>query len=59
MDAFGLTFPVLADPGWGVATRYTTDTSYPNYTLIAPGGEIIRAGATSIADSVIEAYLPE
>jgi hypothetical protein len=57
-STFGLTFPILADPGWGVGDRYTSDGSYPNYTLIAPGGEVIRAGVSSISDSVIETYLP-
>ncbi len=57
-SAYGLSFPVLSDGGFSVGRRYTSDSSYPNYTLIAPGGEIIIAGASSVSAAQIEAVLP-
>lgn len=56
--AFGLTFPVVADPA--AATDAVYDPSHarrPSYVLLAPGAEIVVMGAKP-SDAEIEAVLP-
>lgn len=56
-STYGLTFPVLADSGWGVMSRFERDNYIPSHTLIAPGLEVVeRDGNISEAD--IMAVLP-
>jgi hypothetical protein len=57
-DTYGLSFPVLSDGLGATARQFDKDTSYPNYPLIAPGGEILVAGANALFDSQIRAALP-
>ena len=33
-DRFGLTFPVLADPGWGESNKYEQDFGIPTFHLL-------------------------
>ncbi len=55
---YGLTTPVVADPGFGLLGRYSTTRSYPSYTLIGPGGEVISKDESGYERSAIEAVLP-
>ena len=57
-STFGLTTPVVADPGWALLARFSTARSYPRYTLIGPGAEVIFVDQTSYDTSDIEAVLP-
>jgi len=55
-SAFGLTFPVLADTGWQVMSRFERDNYISSHTLIGPGLEVIETDG-NITDSDIEAVL--
>ncbi|MCK6520360.1 peroxiredoxin family protein [Myxococcota bacterium] len=55
---YGLSFPVLSDPGGTEDKRYDPgDRSRPSYVLLGPGAEILVVG-TSVTDAQIEAALP-
>ena len=59
-DQYGQTFPVVADAGYGVVTRYVSGGSIglPSITLLGPGAEVVIAdGYPQTAD--IEAVLPD
>ena len=61
-DSFGLTFPVLSDPGFAKGASYIGGDIYmPNYQLIGPGMEILAVNQYEygISDSTIEAHLPD
>ena len=62
-DLYGLTFPVLSDPGFYKGASYIPGSTInmPNYQLIGPGMEIIAVDQweTGISDSTIEAHLPD
>ncbi len=55
-DAYGLTFPVLADENWGLESRFAQDSGIPSFTLLAPGAEVVATddwGATSMIEDVL------
>lgn len=52
---YGLSIPVVADPGWGTLETYTS--GHPNRILLGPGAELISVG-DSVSDADIEAILP-
>ena len=56
-DEHGLTYPVLADPGWIIADLFDHDGNLPNRALIAPGLEAIVVDE-NINPGLIEQYLP-
>ena len=57
-QGFGLTHPVVADPGWNVTVSYTGPSiSLPAMHQIAPGGQILRRN-TWISEPQIQAALP-
>ena len=56
-EAFGLTFPVLADDGFSITSRFEKDWYIPSHTLLGPGLKVIKVDA-GISDSDIEAALP-
>jgi hypothetical protein len=49
---------VTADPSWGLLARFSSASSYPRYTLIGPGAEVIFVDQTSYTTTEIEAVLP-
>ena len=49
--------PVVADPGWGVGSRFEADGGIPSLTLLGPGAVVITADGW-IDASDIEAALP-
>jgi hypothetical protein len=53
----GLTYPVLADPGWIIADMFDHDGDIPNRALIAPGLEAVIIDGT-VTPQMIEQYLP-
>ena len=60
---YGLSHPVLADPGFGVSYNYigtegVTTIGLPNKQLIGPGMEVLAVNEGSISASMIEAHLP-
>jgi hypothetical protein len=62
-DAYFLTHPVLADPGFSYYSQFVDGNTIgmPNLTLLAPGLEIIwreKAGYR-LMESDITPYLPE
>jgi len=62
---FGLTHPVMADPGIATSWNYisTVDASgsigLPTLHLIGPGMEVLAVNEGHISASMIEAHLPE
>ena len=52
---YGITAPVVADPGWATLSTYTS--GHPNRVLLGPGAEIISIGG-SVSDRDIQAALP-
>jgi hypothetical protein len=52
---WGLTTPVVADPGFGTLNSYTT--GHPNRVLLGPGAEIVQIGG-NVSDAAIQAVLP-
>ncbi len=58
-DQYGQTFPVVADAGYGVVTRYVTGGSIglPSLTLLGPGAEVVIADGYP-DESDIESVLP-
>ncbi|MCB9741455.1 MAG: TlpA family protein disulfide reductase [Alphaproteobacteria bacterium] len=56
-DNYGLSYPVVADPGWAVNNRYEQDNGIPTHVLIAPGGELIAVDDYN-AESMIDELLP-
>lgn len=54
---YDVTFPVLADPRWGVGTRYEQDGYIPTWTLMGPGLEILAVD-TIVSESRIQSALP-
>ena len=56
-DQYGLTFPVVADAGWAIESRYAQDNGIPSFTLLAPGAEVVAADDFG-AESMIPDYLP-
>ncbi len=52
---YGITAPVVADPGWATLGTYTS--GHPNRILLGPGAEIIQVGG-SVGDRAIQAVLP-
>ena len=62
-DSFGLTFPVLSDPGFYKGASYIPGgtINMPNYQLIGPGMEILAVDewGSGISDATIEANLPD
>lgn len=57
---YGITHPVLADPGYTIDPLYDpTGRTRPTYVLFAPGMVVDDIGGTSsITDAEIEAVLP-
>ena len=57
---FGITFPVLADPGYTIDPVYDPSArTRPTYVLIAPGMVIHEIGGVgSVTSADIEAVLP-
>jgi hypothetical protein len=53
----GLSYPVLADPGWIVGDLFDLDDDVPNKSLLAPGLEVVIVDAT-VGPPDIEAVLP-
>ena len=61
---FGLTHPVMADPGVSTSYNYIgTEASgsfaLPNLQLIGPGMEVLAVNESHIPASLVESYLPE
>jgi|TARA_B110000495_G_C22527069_1_gene320873 hypothetical protein len=61
---FGLTHPVMADPGASTSYNYIgteADGSFglPSLQLIGPGMEVLAVNESHIPASLIESYLPE
>lgn len=57
-DYYGLTFPVLADPGETIDRLYDPRArSRPTYVLLSPGMVIEHIGG-SVSDAQIERVLP-
>ena len=61
---FGLTHPVLADPGTAVGYSYigttgVTSIGLPSTQLLGPGMEVLAVNQYSISRSMIEAHLPD
>ena len=55
-DAYGLTFPVLADENWELESRFAQDSGIPSFTLLAPGAVVVATddwGATSMIEDVL------
>jgi len=59
-DTYGLSHPVVADPNWGVTTRFVTGSSIalPTMHLIGPGAEVLMVNDW-VSESDIVAALPE
>jgi hypothetical protein len=57
-DRYELTTPVIADDGWSLLKRYSKAQSYPRYTLLGPGAEVIFVNQKTYSESEIEAVLP-
>lgn len=55
---YDVTFPILADGGWRIGSRYEQDGYIPTWTLIAPGMEILTVDQ-ALNDTRIIAELPE
>lgn len=58
-DQFGHEFPVLADPNFSVGGSFVAGSSIglPSMSLIAPGGEVIKADQY-VTEADIEPLLP-
>jgi len=56
-NSYGLNFPVVSDPSWGVSNRYERDNAIPSKTLIGPGAKIIAVDEY-IRESDIKGALP-
>lgn len=61
---YGLSHPVLADPGMGVSYGYigttgATTIGLPSKQLIGPGMEVLAVHESFISASMIEAHLPD
>jgi hypothetical protein len=59
-DTYGLSHPVVADPNWGVTTRFVTGSSIglPAMHLLGPGAEVLIVNDW-VSESDIVAALPE
>ena len=57
---FGITFPVLADPGYTIDPLYDpSGRSRPTYVLLSPGMLIEEIGGSgTVSDADIERVLP-
>jgi len=54
----GLTFPVVADSGWGIGNRFEQDNAIPTYNLLGPGMQVVQVDGGHINDADVEALLP-
>ena len=59
VDTYGLTHPVVADPDFGVTTRFVDGNSIglPSLSLLGPGAEVLIRNSWVTA-SDIESALP-
>jgi len=59
VDRFGLGHPVVADPGFGVTSRFVVGGSIglPSMTLLGPGAEVIVADGR-VNEQAVLAALP-
>lgn len=55
-DQYGMSFPVLSDPGWEVFDAFGTNYT-PAHMLLAPGMTIVKKDW--VYDSDIQAVLPQ
>lgn len=53
----GLHFPVLADPGWGVAGLFEHDNYIPSSSLLAPGLQAVIVDG-NVTTNAIQNVLP-
>lgn len=58
-QSFGLTYPVLVDPGGQVGVQWEVDWYIPTFVLLGTGAVISKKDPTEgISDSDIQAVLP-
>ncbi|MCB9762866.1 MAG: hypothetical protein H6739_23900 [Alphaproteobacteria bacterium] len=54
---YGHTFPVTADPAWGVGGLYNRDGAHPTLVLLEPGMRIVSVDQP-VSEADIQAVLP-